>query len=191
MARKKTITREQILRAAYDVVATEGFSKFTARNIANKMKCSTQPIYLEFKNMEDLKEVLLDKLYNYLSTEVLPVEHTNRPVIDLALNYIHFAGKQKQLYRSLYLEESGGGKRMHEFSNQYFNDTVKKDPKYQHLNEDQIRSLNMGCWIVATGIASLMSSSIIKPTDEEIVTLIQDTIDNIVSKDKKIVISSD
>lgn len=46
---KKTITKEQILTAAYEVVATEGFSKFTARNIANKMKCSTQPIYLEFK----------------------------------------------------------------------------------------------------------------------------------------------
>ena len=38
---KKTITKEQILTAAYEVVATEGFSKFTARNIANKMKCST------------------------------------------------------------------------------------------------------------------------------------------------------
>ena len=58
MARKKTITREQILAAAYEVVATEGFSRFTARNIASKMKCSTQPIYLEFKNMDDLKTEL-------------------------------------------------------------------------------------------------------------------------------------
>ncbi len=45
MARKKPLRKEQILTVAYEVVATEGFSKFTARNIANKMKCSTQPIY--------------------------------------------------------------------------------------------------------------------------------------------------
>ena len=35
MARKKTITKEQILAAAYEVAATEGFTRFTARNIAN------------------------------------------------------------------------------------------------------------------------------------------------------------
>ncbi|BDP83738.1 hypothetical protein EfmAA610_09480 [Enterococcus faecium] len=56
MARKKTITREQILAAAYEVAATDGFTRFTARNIANKMNCSTQPIYLEFKNMDDLRQ---------------------------------------------------------------------------------------------------------------------------------------
>lgn len=49
MARKKTITKDQILAAAFEVATTEGFSKFTARNIANKMNCSTQPIYLSSK----------------------------------------------------------------------------------------------------------------------------------------------
>lgn len=62
MARKKTITKDHILNAAYEIVATEGFSRFTARNIASKMKCSTQPIYLEFKNMDDLKNALFDKI---------------------------------------------------------------------------------------------------------------------------------
>jgi AcrR family transcriptional regulator len=62
MARKKTITRDQILNAAYEVVAKEGFSRFTARNIAAKMKCSTQPIYLEFKNMDELKKVLVKEI---------------------------------------------------------------------------------------------------------------------------------
>ncbi|ELB47462.1 hypothetical protein OKE_03168 [Enterococcus faecium EnGen0043] len=67
MARKKTITREQILAAAYEVAATDGFTRFTARNIANKMNCSTQPIYLEFKNMDDLRQALLSRsmiIYN-------------------------------------------------------------------------------------------------------------------------------
>ena len=54
MARKKTITHDQILNAAYDLVVEQGFKSFTARNIAKKMNCSTQPIYLEFKNMAEL-----------------------------------------------------------------------------------------------------------------------------------------
>ncbi|WP_049218827.1 TetR/AcrR family transcriptional regulator, partial [Enterococcus avium] len=53
--RRKVYTKDQILKAAYEVVENEGFSGFTARNIAKKMGISTQPIYLEFKNMSDLK----------------------------------------------------------------------------------------------------------------------------------------
>ncbi|MBP6359919.1 MAG: TetR/AcrR family transcriptional regulator, partial [Enterococcus sp.] len=33
MARRKTITRDQILTAAYQVISEKGFSHFTARNI--------------------------------------------------------------------------------------------------------------------------------------------------------------
>lgn len=186
MARKKTITKEQILKAAYEVVATEGFSRFTARNIAAKMGCSTQPIYLEFKNMNDLKEALLDQLYAYLADEVFMVEHTRQPLIDLALNYIHFAEREKQLYRALYLEESGFGNKMQAFSNNLFAELASKDPSYENLSPEQIQSLNMGCWVVATGIASLMSSAIIKPTDEQIISLMQLTIDNILKDDVRI-----
>ena len=94
MARKKTITRDQILKAAYEVVATEGFTRFTARNIAAKMKCSTQPIYLEFKNMDDLKSALINQIYDYLATEVFPIERRGDVIVDLTLNYIGFANKE-------------------------------------------------------------------------------------------------
>ena len=100
MPRKKTITREQILKAAHEVVASEGFSKFTARNIATKMKCSTQPIYLEFKNMDDLKQTLIQDIFDYLSTEVFTREVTGNKLVDFGLNYIDFATSEKRLYRA-------------------------------------------------------------------------------------------
>jgi AcrR family transcriptional regulator len=186
MARKKTITKDQILNAAYEVVATEGFSKFTARNIATKMKCSTQPIYLEFKNMDDLKEELFEKIHQYLATEVFPVEHTGNTIVDLALNYIHFANNESKLYRALYLEEYGGGERMQQFSYNYFTNAVKKDPTYADLDDAKINSLHMGTWIVATGIAALMTSGIIHPTDEQIEELMKNAIDQISKQDKPI-----
>ena len=53
--RRKVYTREHILKAAYELINKEGFGNFTARNIAKQMGISTQPIYLEFENMQDLK----------------------------------------------------------------------------------------------------------------------------------------
>ncbi|MGV3083131.1 TetR/AcrR family transcriptional regulator [Enterococcus dispar] len=189
MARKKTITRDQILNAAYDVVATDGFSRFTARNIAAKMKCSTQPIYLEFKNMEDLKMALIKKLHDYLATEVFPVEHTGEKIVDLALNYIGFATEHKRLYRAMYLEEYGGGKEMQEFSFQYFSNAVKSDSAFKNLSDSEIESLHTGCWIVATGIAALKSSGIINPTEEQVIALMRDTIKQIIERNEPLAIN--
>lgn len=179
MARKKTITKDQILKAAYEVVATEGFARFTARNIAAKMKCSTQPIYLEFENMDDLKNALITQIHHYLATEVFPVERTGNTIIDLALNYIGFANREKRLYRALYLEEYGGGEAMQKFSFDYFLKAVAKDELYKDIDKTELRSLHAGSWIVATGIASLMSSGIIQPTEDQIIKLMEETIESI------------
>ena len=65
--------------------------------------------------MDDLRQALFEQIYDYLQYEVFPVEHTGNTIIDLAFNYIHFARREKKLYRSLYLEEYGGGKEMQKF----------------------------------------------------------------------------
>lgn len=189
MARKKTITRDQILKAAYEVVATEGFTRFTARNIAAKMKCSTQPIYLEFKNMDDLKSALINQIYDYLATEVFPIERRGDVIVDLTLNYIGFANKEKRLYRALYLEEYGSGDSMQKFSFDLFVKSVKKDPKYQDLTEVELKSLHTGVWIVATGLAALMSSGILHPTEDQIAKLMTETAENIIHRETPIDIS--
>lgn len=183
MARRKTITKDMILNAAYEVVATEGFSRFTARNIASKMKCSTQPIYLEFKNMGDLRSALFDKLYTYLSEEIFPVAHTGDPLIDLPLNYIYFARDHNRLYRSLFIEDYGGGEEMHSFGYSQFLASARRSPIYSELSEDKLMALHTATWIVATGIASLMSSGIIRPTEADIIQMLQNTIDNTLKED--------
>lgn len=189
MARKKTITRDQILEAAYTVVSTEGFSRFTARNIAAKMNCSTQPIYLEFQNMEDLKMALIRKVHDHLATDIFPVEHTGNKVYDLVLNYVGFATKERRLYRAMYLEEYGGGQEMQEFSSNYYKSLIKAEPRFQALSEEQIDSLHMGTWIVATGVAALMSSGIIQPSDEQIIRLVEETMDSILERQLPIELS--
>jgi len=189
MARKKTITKEQILNAAYDVVATEGFSRFTARNIASKMKCSTQPIYLEFKNMDDLKDALFEKIESYLTNEVFINEITGDPLVDMALNYIHFAAREKVLYRALYVEEHAGGKELNRFGYELFMEKLKTDPKHTDLSDEKKRALFSGCWIVATGIASLKSGGLIRPSDQEIIAMMESVIASIVISDDNFIMT--
>ncbi|MGM0124632.1 hypothetical protein IGI37_002026 [Enterococcus sp. AZ194] len=178
--RRKIYTKEQILKAAYDVVSTEGFAGFTARNIAKRMGISTQPIYLEFKNMEDLKNELLEMIFIELKDEIFPIPRTGDKVVDLGLNYIDFAKNDHNLYLALFVDEEGGGKKMHDFSFSYFSSIIENDPQYANLTNEQIETLHTGTWVVVTGLASLTSSGSINPTQDQIISLIKRTISNIV-----------
>ena len=180
--RRKVYTREHILKAAYELIKKEGFGNFTARNIAKQMGISTQPIYLEFENMQDLKNTLVEAVFKDLSENVFPVERTGDKVIDLGLNYIHFAQEKHNLYIALFVDDYGGGKLMHDFSSDYFKKLIKSEPKYADLSEEAITALHNGAWIVVTGIASLMSAGIITPTEEQIIKVIEETITGILDR---------
>ncbi len=44
----KKITKEIIFNAALEIFRTEGLPALTSRKIAQKIGCSTQPIYFEY-----------------------------------------------------------------------------------------------------------------------------------------------
>ena len=64
MARKEIITVQNILDTAFAMTREEGFSNITARRVATKAGCSTQPIFRVYKNMDEL----LDAVYLQAAT---------------------------------------------------------------------------------------------------------------------------
>lgn len=180
MARKKTITKLQILNAAYEVVRTEGFGGFTARNIAKKMKCSTQPIYLEFKNMDDLKNELFEKIKNYLKQEVYSNEHTGDALLDACINYIQFADKEKVLFRALYIENHLGIEKMHKISLDFAMRLMEENEDTKNLSNEDKFELFTKIWIVAQGIASLISSGLLPMNEEDIESNLRDALSDMI-----------
>ncbi|MBM7712675.1 TetR/AcrR family transcriptional regulator [Enterococcus xiangfangensis] len=62
MVRTQRVQRSHIIDGAYQLIINEGFKKFHARNIAQHIACSTQPIYREFANLAELKSVLTSRI---------------------------------------------------------------------------------------------------------------------------------
>lgn len=62
MVRTQRVQRSHIIDGAYQLIINEGFKKFHARNIAQHIACSTQPIYREFTNLAELKSVLTNRI---------------------------------------------------------------------------------------------------------------------------------
>ncbi|QGP77169.1 TetR/AcrR family transcriptional regulator [Tetragenococcus halophilus] len=177
--RHKVYTREHILKAAYELIEKDGFSNFTARKVANQMGVSTQPIYLEFDNMEDLKQTLIKEIFDDLTKKVFSVEHTGDKVIDISINYIDFAQKNPRLFMAMYLDEKGGGKAMYDLSYHFIKETLLQEKEYQNLSEEYIEALFHGTWITITGLATLMLSKVIVPSRQQTITIIENRVNAI------------
>ena len=172
MARKKTITRDHILNAAYNLVIAEGFKRFTARNIAASMGCSTQPIYLEFANMADLRQAVVDRIKSEL-TERFQKTYTDDPLIDMALTYIDFAIENNSLYQSVFVEDHLGVDDMRQFAMSAALKRLDKYDSVKNLTETQKNNVITGAWIVATVIADLMSAGFIHISHAQMIDILQ------------------
>ena len=92
MARKESVTIQDILENAFEMTREEGFANVTARKVAARVGCSTQPIFRVYKNMDELwgevykKAVLFFQDYYDLFPRTGTVPFSN-----LGMAYIAFA----------------------------------------------------------------------------------------------------
>lgn len=179
VARKKTILKEDILKTAYELTTEEGFNNLTARNIAQKMNCSTQPIYLEFANMEELKDAVIAEMEKHVYHAVLPRETTSTPLMDACVNYILFAKNKKKFFTTLYLEGEVDVQGLHRVSYKYFNEMFPKDELSARATKAQKEELFKTVWPFVYGTASLVAQDYLTFNKEMIVKSIESLIDSV------------
>lgn len=118
MARTVSITKQNLLDAAIEIVKKEGVEALTARRLAKEAGCSTQPIFRVYKNMEELSEEVFDIVVGIYSNYAASFEKVSDvPFVDLGLAYINFALENKELFRMLFVSEKRYGKSLYELLN--------------------------------------------------------------------------
>lgn len=107
MPPKVRITKEDIIDAAVDIVRKNGEQSINARNIATALNCSTQPVFSNFANMEELRLAIVDKADHlcqaYMKREVESGEYP--PYKANGMAYIRFAKEEKELFKLLYMRD--------------------------------------------------------------------------------------
>ncbi len=168
------IQKEDILNAAFEIVRRYGIEKLKCRDIAQKLNCSVQPIYYQFKNFEELKKELYVKIEKYFHNFLL--EHTNKemPVYkQVGMNYIKFARKENKLFQILFMTESSLA--LKDFVTKDDED-FKKLEKYinisTELSDDDLKEFHIKMWIFTHGIATLVANNTCNLTDEQISKLL-------------------
>lgn len=107
MPPKAKITKEMILNTVLDITRETGFEAVNARSIANKLQCSTRPVFTCFTNMDELKNEFLDFAFEFYNQYVADYGNAVNvsPYLVLPLSYIEFAKKETHLFKLLFIND--------------------------------------------------------------------------------------
>lgn len=118
MARKETITMQMILDTAFAMTREEGFANVTARKVAAKAGCSTQPIFRVYKNMDELWNAVYSRAADFFRDYYgLYPRIGKAPFVNLGMAYISFAREEKHLFELLFVSSGQARKSMYEILN--------------------------------------------------------------------------
>jgi hypothetical protein len=106
MPPKAVITKEKVLNAAFEIVRGQGVEALSARSIAQRLKCSTQPIYSMYASMEEVNDDVYNRAIDYALARMNQYRNEkNSAAMNLAIGCLLFAQEEKGLFRALYLSD--------------------------------------------------------------------------------------
>lgn len=174
MARKESITLENILTTAFEMTREEGYQNATARKVAAKAGCSTQPIFRVYKNMEELSQAVYEKATLFFRDyyDLYP-RTSNVPFANLGMAYIAFAREEKNLFELLFLSDLPFKKSMYEILNGEKGNVKEEISNATQLGCKNASAMFMQMWIFIHGIACMSLTGDYDLSDQETKQLLE------------------
>lgn len=158
MPPKVKITRENIVRAAVDLVRKDGAAALNARSVAAALNCSTQPVFSNFATMEELQRAVTAAAYEcYLDFLQCDAESGKYPKYKaFGMAYIRFAKEEKELFKLLFMCDRGGRKREPTVD---FEASVEMIMTANGITKEKAEMMHLEMWVCVHGIAVMLATS--------------------------------
>ncbi|WP_288569606.1 TetR/AcrR family transcriptional regulator [uncultured Treponema sp.] len=170
MSATKKITKDMIVDAALEIFRAEGFDAFTSRRVAFKLGCSTQPIYFEYKNMDELKNDIVKKVVGQLNEIFSSVSNEGKEDPDefvyrsFGLSFLKFVQADPFVFRQIYIVDGKIGRQVDNLRMPIILDILEN--KYGYKKETALAIHKMAsCSLM--GMAVFVSSGYKKISEDE------------------------
>ena len=164
----KKVSKEAIIDAAVEILREDGAAAINARSVAKKLGCSTQPIYLSFRNMDELKAAMTQRAIA-LHTRHVRDSLRNREdsgysrYSSYGMGFVKFAAEEKQLFRWLYLD---GEQSVPHQDDVLLPEIIAAMLSEYGYTEEQARKLHRDMAYYSYGLAILANTGHLNLTDE-------------------------
>jgi len=158
---KAELTKEKVLSAAFELVRKNGLEALSARNVAEAIGCSTQPIYSLYSSIDELKEGVYDKATEFAREAMLAYQDPHHsPALNVTIGFIYFAQEEKYLFRTLYLS---GYKTYNPHTDEFLGEELttrymRYSKRLNTVSDEQIKRIFLKLMIYLIGIGTLLNT---------------------------------
>lgn len=183
MPPKPKFTKEEIARAALELVREKGEESLTSRDVAAVLGSSARPIFTAFESMSALKEAVVkmaEEIYNDFQQAVVD-ENKYPPYKSIGMAYIRFAKEEKNLFRLLYMRDRTG-----EPIPPNFDETILEQVKENTGFEGYLATLfQTEIWMFIHGIASMQATTYMDFSEDFISNILTDAYQGLKRRQKE------
>lgn len=159
MAPKNKFTKEEIIQAAFDIAKEEGIDALTIRRIAKQIGSSIAPIYVNFKNIEEVREAVVKQALT-VSKELILAQNSGHPFRDIGIASLKFAREYSVLYRDLIMKNNEHMK--HNEENMAFVvQQMKQDPRLANFADETLQNILLKMEIFQTGLCVMAANDLL------------------------------
>ena len=174
MPPKIKITKEEIIKAAFELVREEGESALSARSIASKLACSTQPIFSNFSDMRELRTAVIGEAWRFYCGKIDSAmgEGKYPPFKAGGMAYIRFAVEEQNLFKLLFMRDriSDGDAD----DNPDVENVISAIIDSTGLSREMAKSLHSEMWIFVHGLAVMFATRFSEYNEERISYMLSD-----------------
>lgn len=162
------ITKEDIIKTAYEIMRKEGLQSVNARAIAKQLNCSIQPIFHKFQTMETLKEEVMKRVYQEYTDYMEQGLQCEQPYKGVGLAYIKFAKKEPKLFQLLFMTEYEKSIEQIVKEDTGFQSIIHTIQNVSGLSAEDAENFHLQMWIYTHGMATMLATHTCKISDEQI-----------------------
>ena len=157
MPARKQITRDMILHAALTLLKEQGFEAVTIKKLAEALSCSTQPVYLSFSGMDELRRALIPLAVQEFEA-CMKDGSPDSAVCLYDMSYIRFAKDEPRLFCFLFMR-AGSFAEIKRILLPIIERSIVLLMETYHISHDEADLLHDQLWVHAHGIASMIATS--------------------------------
>ena len=156
MPAKKQVTKDMILSAALKLLREQGYDAVNIKQLSNALGCSTQPVYLSFSGMDELRKELTPLAV--VEFERYMKDESEDGIVSLyGMRYISFAKEEPHLFRFLFMRPNAFSE-IKQALLPMIERSIGKLMNAYHIDHGDADMLHDQLWMHAHGIASMIAT---------------------------------
>ena len=156
MPARKQVPKEKILAAALKLLREQGYDAVNLKQLAGELGCSTQPVYLSFSGMEELRGELIPLAVAEFE-RCMKAGSEDGVVCLYGMRYIAFAKEAPRLFQFLFMRPNAFAE-IRQALLAMIERSIEKLMAAYHIGHEEADILHDQLWMHAHGIAAMVAT---------------------------------